>query len=288
MELPPLLQETCWRRPSPLYYLSLSDHPLGWNSFLLPSVLFWVISERCGGEVSGKSIQVILLVIFWWLMVLGLLVSWSMGQSYVAQFNLKRNVLPGGRGMPRGWKPKVALPALSLQFCCFWPRFLDSLIYRNYRKSLEIYRKRLGEKFRQRLLQLQPKGEQAAGPFAHSTGGVSWSLKWHGVGADGWLRLEQWLRWSDHPVDSAVCHPPLLLSAPQKWQLGFGLLYLIVHIKPLAAHYGQLFLVSLCSVAQGDVRPGASIEVNGARSQPVSLGHITWYTGNYVHIVFFY
>ena len=168
---PTPLQETCWRRPSPLYYLSLSNHPLGWNSFLLPSILFWVISERCGGEVSGKCIQVILLVIFWWLMVLGLLVSWSMGQSYVAQFNLKRNVLPGGRGMPRGWKPKVALPALSLQFCCYWPRFLDFLIYRNYRKRLEICRKRLGEKFRQRLLRLQPKGEQATGPFAHSTRG---------------------------------------------------------------------------------------------------------------------
>ena len=104
---------------------------------------------------------------------------------------------------------------------------------------------------------------------------MSWSLKWREVGADGWLRLEQWLRWSAHPVDSAVCHPPLLLSAPQKWQLHFGLLYLIVHIKPLAVHYGQLFLVSLCSVARGDVCPGASIEVNGARSQPVSRGHIT-------------
>lgn len=85
-------------------------------------------------------------------MVLGLLVSWSVGQSYVAQFNLKRNVLPEGRGMPRGLKPKVALPALSLHFCFYLSRFLDSLIYINYRKRLEIYRKRLDEKFRQRLL----------------------------------------------------------------------------------------------------------------------------------------
>ena len=115
-------------------------------------------------------------------------------------------------------------------------------------------------------------------PLLTPPGGVTWSLKWRGVGADGWLRLEQWLRYSAHPVDSAVCRPPLLLSIPQKWQLGFGLLYLfvhIVHIKPLAVHYGQLFLVSLCSVARGDVRPGASIEVNGARSQLVSLGRIT-------------
>lgn len=71
---------------------------------------------------------------------------------------------------------------------------------------------------------------------------------------------------------------PTFALSTSKWQLGFGLLYLIVHIvhiKPLAVHYGQLFLVSLCSVARGDVRPGASIEVNGARSQLVSLGRIT-------------
>ena len=43
-------------------------------------------------------------------------------------------------------------------------------------------------------------------------------------------------------------------------------LYLIVHINPLAAHYVELFLVSLCSVAGEDVHPGASIEVNGPRS----------------------
>ena len=85
-------------------------------------------------------------------------------------------------------------------------------------------------------------------PLLTPPGGVSWSLKWRGVGADGWLRLEQWLRYSAHPVDSAVCRPPLLLSIPQKWQLGFGLLYLTVHtLLQLSIHAVILsFLWLLC------------------------------------------
>lgn len=58
-------------------------------------------------------------------MVFGLVVSRSMCQSYVAQFNLKGNASSGGVS-------KVALPALCLDFYCYPPGFLDSLINRNW------------------------------------------------------------------------------------------------------------------------------------------------------------
>ena len=56
---------------------------------------------------------------------------------------------------------------------------------------------------------------------------VSWFLNGLRVGVVGWVGVEGWLRGSAHPLVVSCAgitrRTLLLLTPPQKWQLGFGL-----------------------------------------------------------------
>ena len=81
----------------------------------------------------------------------------------------------------------------------------------------------------------------------------------------GGVRLEQWLRWSAHPLGSTVCRvpSPSFALSTSEMAIGFWPFCILLFIFTPQLCILQLFLVSLCSVAPGDVRPGASIDIKG-------------------------
>ena len=72
------------------------------------------------------------------------------------------------------------------------------------------------------------------------------------VKADWWVGWKGWLGWSASPLVEMcvgiIRGTLLLLLAPQKWQLGFGLLYLTVHTLLQLSIYAVIlsFLWLLC------------------------------------------
>lgn len=90
---------------------------------------------------------------------------------------------------------------------------------------------------------------------------------------DPWVEPEGWLRLSAHFFGGAVCTVPCFCSWPQKWQLGFGFLYLVISMFQLWCT--QLVLVPysffvLCCLE--NLCPGSPVQqrVPSQRSQPVS------------------
>ena len=84
--------------------------------------------------------------------------------------------------------------------------------------------------------------------------------------------------WSAHPLGGAVCrdHAQYPVFAPGTSETAVGLwpLCILLFVIAPTAHvcsYFSLLIVSLYSVAGGDVCPGASTLVKGPRSQPISL-----------------
>ena len=67
------------------------------------------------------------------------------------------------------------------------------------------------------------------------------------VGAGSGVRLEEWLRWSAHPLGGAMWgimrRTLLLLGVPQKWQLGFLSFCILLFITCPNLTCMQLFLV---------------------------------------------
>lgn len=93
-------------------------------------------------------------------------------------------------------------------------------------------------------------------------GGGGWGWGW-GVGRGPGAGAEVWLRWSAHPPGGAVSRGhvqfPAFTQTPQKWQLGFRSLCVLLHNLPQMGMHAVIFsppVVSLYFVAQGNVCPG--------------------------------
>ena len=107
-------------------------------------------------------------------------------------------------------------------------------------------------------------------------GEASLFLTWVRVGADQWVRLEGWLRWSALPCHLHPALPPWCLvqgpyavpSLPllSRW---FFVSY-CSHFAPTLHMHVVIFNSLLSFCCSGDICPGAGMPVNGPRTQPIS------------------